>query len=142
MAIKTLSTLIKVHKQQTDILRREMMALETEIHQLQTLGDRLRAEHEQEMKMVIKNPSYAGFFGAYSASVKRKLKGIDEEIMRLNRAVEEKRAAIAQEYSEQKKYEVARENLKNELLIEEKHRMQKRFDEIASQQYTARHSDN
>ena len=65
-----------------------------------------------------------------------------EEIKRLNEAVEEKRAAIAQEFSEQKKYEVAQENLKNQLAVEEKHRTQKRFDEIASQQYTARHTDN
>lgn len=124
------------------MLRREMVALETEIHQLHMLAQRLRGEHEQEMQMVIKNPSYAGFFGAYSDSVKRKLKNIDAEVKRINEAVEEKRAAIAQEFSEQKKYEVAQENIKNQMAVEEKHRMQKRFDEIATQQYTARHLDN
>ena len=69
MAIKTLNTLIKVHKQQVDALRRKMVALEEERHQLEMLADKLRAEREREMQLILKEPDFAGFFGSYSTHV-------------------------------------------------------------------------
>lgn len=142
MSSKTLSTLIKVHKQQTDMLRREMVQLETELHQLEKASEQLQYEHEQEMRMVIRAPEFSGFFGAYSAHVQQRQKAIVEEVRRLNEAIEEKRVAIAEEFSEQKKYEIAQENMKKRQQEEEKHRQQSRFDEVANQQYLAKHKEN
>lgn len=135
MSEKTLSTLIKIHKQQVDVLRREMGLLESEMQQLQTLTENLTSEHEREMKLVIDAPSFAGFFGAYSSSIKRKLKDISEEIKRLSDAVDEKKVAIMQEFGEQKKYEIAEGNLKQQIREEGKRNLQQRFDEVAAQKY-------
>ncbi len=135
MAIKTLATLIKIHKQKADFLRREMIALEEESHQLELLADKLRREHEQEMKLVIDDPALARYFGSYSTHVKKKIAAIREEIKNLQESIEKKRIEISEEYSEQKKYEIASDNIKKKMQEEERHRLQKRFDEVGSQQY-------
>jgi hypothetical protein len=135
MAEKTLITLSKIHKQQTDLLRREMVALETERHQLETLSGKLQDEHKQEMQMVITQPSFGRFFGSYSSSVKRKLHNISEEIKRLSELIDAKRTLVMEEFSEQKKYEIAQENARKRMTEEEKHRLQSRFDEVATQKY-------
>ena len=135
MALKTLSTLIKIHKQKTDVLRREMMALYEEQHQLEVLTDRLHGEHEKENQLVVHDPTLASFFGAYSRSVKKRLADIGEEIKRLSGAIETKRDEISEEFSEQKKYEIARDNIKKDLMAKEKARQQERFDEVGSQQF-------
>lgn len=135
MAVKTLNTLIKIHKQRADFLRRELITLEDELHQLQALIARLKHEHEQEMQMVVSDPSYSKFFGTYSVHVRHKIASIGEEIKRLQEAVEAKRVEISEEYSEQKKYEIALDNAKARIAEEDKHRLQSRFDEVANQQF-------
>lgn len=136
MSVKTLGTLIKIHKQQTDLLRREMVAFEEELHQLQMLAEKLHNEHEQEIHIVAKDPALASFFGSYSAHTRNKLAKLGEEIKRLMDKIEEKRDKIALEFGEQKKYEIAQGNLKKKIAEQEKHRQQNRFDEVASQQHT------
>lgn len=136
MAVKTLDTLIKIHKQKADFLRRELIALEDELHQLQLLAERLKRDHEQEMELAVSEPAYSKFFGSYSIHVKKKLASLGEETVRLQEAVEAKRVEISGEYSEQKKYEIALDNLKQHMREEDKHRLQGRFDEVANQQFT------
>lgn len=135
MAIKSLTTLIKVHKQKTDVLRREMIVLEEELHQLQMVERKLRNEHEQEAQLVMKEPLFLGFFGAYSAYVKKRLQALAKEMERLQNAIEEKRDEISAEFSEQKKYEIARDHISKRIMEEERRRAQQKYDEVATQQY-------
>jgi hypothetical protein len=135
MAIKPLTTLIKIHKQKTDVLRREMIVLEEELHQLQMVERKLRMEHEQEAQLVMKDPLFLGFFGAYSAYVKKRLQAIAKEMERLQNAIEEKRDEISAEFSEQKKYEIARDHISKRIMEEERRRAQQKYDEVATQQY-------
>ncbi len=136
MALKTLNTLVKLHKRKVDVIRREMIALEEERKQLELLAQKLREEHAHEAEIALRDPKMAGFFVAYSKRIKQRLLGIDKEIKRLDGAIEEKAEAIRAEFSEQKKYEVAREHAKAHLAEEAKRRVQQRFDEIGAQQYT------
>ncbi len=135
MALKSLTTLIKLHKRRVDTIRREMLALEEERRQLMALAERLHAEHEAEMRLVGEDPKISGFFGAYSKRVKERQASIAQETERLSGAIEEKAEAIREEFSEQKKYEIARDNIKKRMAEEARHRQQQRFDEIGSQQY-------
>jgi hypothetical protein len=138
MAIKTLTTLVKLHKRRVDVLRREMIAIEEERRQLLQVSAKLHEEHKREMRLATEEPKMAGFFGAYSRRVKERQEKIAGEVKRLDSSIEEKAEAIRTEFSEQKKYEIAREHAKKRLDEEARLRVQQRFDEIGSQQYAAR----
>ena len=135
MPTKTLNTLIKLHKQRVDVLRREMVALEDERQQLQDFAAKLKKEHENEMRLMAQDAQMANFFASYSAGVKNKLKKIAGEITRLNDAIEAKLELIREEFGEQKRYEIANEHAKERIKKEEKHHLQQKFDEVAVQQY-------
>lgn len=135
MAVKTLNTLIKLHKRRVDVMRREMVALEEERRQLVQLSARLKDEHAREMRLATEEPKMAGFFGAYSARIRKRKENIAQEVKRLDGAIEEKAQAIREEFSEQKKYEIAREHARKREGHEARIRVQQRFDEIGTQQY-------
>ena len=135
MAIKAMNTLVKLHKRRVDVMRREMVTIEEERKQLLQLSERLAQEHAREMRLATEEPKMAGFFGAYSARIKERQESIRQEVKRLDAAIEEKANAIREEFSEQKKYEIAREHAKKRLAEEARARVQQRFDEIGAQQY-------
>lgn len=135
MAIKAMGTLIKLHKRRVDVLRREMVALEEERRQLLALSQRLREEHAREMQVASEDPKIAGFFGAYSARIRQRQENIALEVKRVDTAIEEKAAAIREEFSEQKKYEIAQEHAKKKLAEKARIAVQQRLDEVATQQY-------
>jgi len=135
MALKTLHTLIKLHKRRVDVIRREMEALEEERRQLLDLAEKLKKEHAEEMERAASDPKIASFFGAYSRRVKERQSHIIEEVKRLDGAIDAKSEAIREEFSEQKKYEIARNLEKKRILEGDRRRQQVRFDEIGAQQY-------
>jgi hypothetical protein len=135
MALKTLTTLIKLHKRRVEVLRREMIALEEERRQLHVLTGKLQQEQKQEAALATADSKLSGFFGAYSVRIKARLASIAQEIKRLDTAIEAKVNAIRDEFGEQKKFEIAQENAKKRLAAEVLHRQQQRFDEIGVQQY-------
>ena len=135
MDLKSMNTLIKLHKRRVDVLRREMVALEDERKQLTDLAERLREEHASEAQLAAEDAKMAGFFGAYDARMKKRQESIAQEVARIDATIAEKREAIRGEFSEQKKYEIARENMKKRLDATRAARIQERFDEIGSQQY-------
>jgi len=141
MAIKAMNTLIKLHKRRVDVMRREMIAIEEERKQLLQLSERLREEHAREARLATEEPKMAGFFGAYSARMKQRQEGIKQEVKQLDAKIAEKAEAIREEFSEQKKYEIAREHAKKRLAEQARIRLQERFDEIGAQQYL-RQKDN
>jgi hypothetical protein len=135
MAVKTMNTLIKLHKRRIDVMRREMIAIEEQRKQLLQVAEKLVQEHAREMKLATEEPKMAGFFGAYSKRVKERQEAIRLEVKRLDAAIEEKAEAIRTEFSEQKKYEIAREHAKQREALEARVNLQRRYDEIGTQQY-------
>jgi hypothetical protein len=140
-ALKSINTLIKLHKRQMDVLRREMLTLEEERRQMHLLSDTLTAEHANERQLAAQDPMIAPFFGAYSRRVMERLTAIAEEVKRLDAAVEAKIEAVRAEFSEQKKYDIARGHIHRRMASEALRKQQQRFDEIAAQQYSARLED-
>ncbi len=112
-----------------------MVALEEERRQLLQVSERLREEHAREMRLATAEPKMAGFFGAYSARIRQRQENIAQEVKRLDAAIEAKAQAIREEFSEQKKYEIAREHAKKREAQDVRARLQQRFDEIGTQQY-------
>lgn len=135
MAIKSLQTLIKLHKRRVDIIRREMIVMEEEHKQLLLVAEKLHKEHTRERELATAEPKIAAFFGAYSLRIKKRLEDIAKEVARLEAAIAEKAEAIRTEFSEQKKYEIARDHAQKRLDAAARVRQQQRFDEIGTQQY-------
>jgi hypothetical protein len=135
MALKSLNTLVKLHKRRIDIMRREMLALEEQRKQLLLLSEKLHAEHLHEMELAANEPKMAGFFGAYSARMKERQERIKKEVTKIDVSITEKSDLIREEFSEQKKYEIARENVKKRMDAKVKASLAQRFDEIGTQQY-------
>lgn len=135
MALKTLNTLIKLHKRRIDILRRDMQALEEERRQLLLLTEQLRIEIEQEIMVTTSDAKIAGFFGAYSERIRKRQLAIAQEISRLDDAIKAKSEGIQTEFSEQKKFEIVLTQTEKRLAEDAKREQQKRFDEMGAQQY-------
>lgn len=135
MALKTLNTLIRLHKRQIDLLRREMLILEDERRQLQELSGRLELEHEKEAQLAAESPDYGSFFEPYSLNVKNRRTQIAREVTRLDAEIEARLESIRNEFGEQKKFEIAREQMKKRMDAKDRQRLQQRFDEIGAQQY-------
>ncbi len=140
MAIKSFTTLIKLHKRRVDVMRREMVAMEEERKQLLELSETLRKERLQEMQLVAGEPKVGAFFGAYSARIAKKRDEIAVEVTRLEKEIEAKVAAIREEFSEQKRFEIAREHAMQKIAHKAQLSLQQRFDEIATQQYLKKES--
>ncbi len=135
MALKSFNTLIKLHKRRVDIIRREMIALEEQRNQLLALCAALREEYAREVEISSADARMAGFFGNYSVRVQKRQESIAAEVLKLDKAIDEKTEAIRAEFAEQKKFEIARGHEIKRLAELDKHRQQSRFDEVASQQY-------
>ena len=135
MAVKTLDTLIKLHKHRVDLLRRELALINEQIQQLEQVLAKLAEDVSREMEMVTLNPDYAVFFAGYVRYVKDRQQKIAEEIARLQHQADEKRSQIAEEFTEQKKFEIARTSQLKKILALENTRNQQQLDEIAMQQF-------
>ncbi len=135
MAIKSFDTLIKLHKRRIDIIRREVRTLEEQRAQLVALSTALYEELAKEVELSTSDARMAGFFGAYSERVRKRQEAIALEIIRIDAAIEAKAAAIREEFAEQKKYEIAKQNALLRQAVKERTLAQSRFDEIANQQY-------
>ena len=136
MAIKTLDTLIKLHKHRLDLVRRELANLTEQIEQLEYVKKKLLNELQQEIEMVSNNPDYASFFGAYAKHSQQRQMAITTEIHLLQQQAEAKREIISLEFAEQKKYEIARTQQMKKAMAEENLRNQQALDEIAMQQHS------
>lgn len=135
MALKSLNTLIRLHKRQTDLLRREMQLLETQHEALLRLAEQLRREYEQERELAAQDARMAGFFGAFATHMRDRQDKVAAETRRLALAMEEKAEAIRIEFGEQKKYEIVREQTMKKAVEKQNRREQAMLDEVAVRQF-------
>lgn len=135
MALKSLQTLIKLHKRRIDLLRREVVSLEEERKQLIVLTHTLQEEHQKELQISAENPLLGRFFASYSKNTKERLENIASEIDRLTATIEAKTEIIREEFGEQKKYELLHSEQK--LRLEQKAAKQSSqfLDDVGMQQF-------
>ncbi len=133
--MKTLDTLIRLHKRKLDELRRNMVALENQKAQLQQAIKNLQQELENEVKLAGKQPEMANFFGEFAKRIKNRQENLRQEIVALDVKINNLNKEIFEAFTELKKYEIAKENAKLRQREEANRKETIMLDEIASQQY-------
>ena len=133
--MKTLDTLIRLHKRTLDGLRREMVELETQKSQLQQAIINLQKELDTEVALAGKQPEMANFFGEFAKRIKARQESLLQEIRNLDVKIAKLNNEIFEAFAELKKYEIARANAKLRAQEKEKHKETLMLDEIAAQQY-------
>ncbi|MEQ1789666.1 MAG: flagellar FliJ family protein [Rickettsiales bacterium] len=133
--MKTLDTLIRLHKRTLDELRRSMGALELQKGQLQQAIITLQEELNTEVSLAGKQLEMATFFGGFAKRIKKRQEDIQQEIRAVDKKIIELNKEIFEAFTELKKYEIAKENAKIRAQEEEKRKETLMLDEIASQQY-------
>lgn len=133
--MKTLDTLIRLHKRTLDGLRREMVELETQKSQLQQAIINLQKELDTEVVLAGKQPEMANFFGEFAKRIKTRQENLRQEIRNLDIKITKLNNEIFEAFAELKKYEIARANAKLRAQEKEKHKETLMLDEIAAQQY-------
>ncbi len=133
--MKGLSTLIKLHKRDLDVLRKKMVVLESQRSQLEQLIQRLQDELTQEIALAGKTPEMGAFFGDFAKRIKTRQEQIRKEIQALDRKMNVLREEIATAFGELKKYEIALENAKKKKVAAQNRLDTIVLDEIASQQH-------
>lgn len=139
--MKTLNTLIRLHKRKLDELRRNMAALEGQKEQLHQSIKSLQNELEKEMKLAGLQAEMANFFGEFAKRIRGRQDMLHGEIKNIDVKIAELNKEIFAEFTELKKYEIARENLKQKMAEEEKRKETLMLDEIAAQQFQRRMTD-
>lgn len=106
MPSKTLTTLIRMHKNQLDELRTELTSLENQKAQLYALIETLIKQLEDELQLAETMPEMAHFFGEFSSRIKKRQEDIRDEIYNLDRQMDALSEEISEAFSEMKKFEI------------------------------------
>jgi flagellar export protein FliJ len=133
--MKALNTLIRIHKRNLDELRRNMVALENQKAQLEQAIIILHQELDKEIALASKQPEMSNFFGEFAKRIKGRQETLRQEIIAIDIKVNTLNDEIFAEFTEIKKFEIARENKKNRLKDAENRKETLMLDEIASQQF-------
>lgn len=133
--MKALNTLIRLSKKTLDELRRNMADLENQKSALEQTILSLKKDLDTEVDLAKKQVEMSTFFGEFAKRIKNRqdairveIKNIDAQIVKLNNEI-----FIA--FTELKKYEIARDNVKKKAAFEASRKETIMLDEIASQQH-------
>ncbi len=136
--MKTLNTLIRLHKRTLDELRREMVSLENQKTKLQEATVSLQKELESEVALAGKQVEMASFFGEFAKRIKNRQEELRAEIRAIDAKITKLNEDIFVAFTELKKIEIAKQNALERKKAAENRKETIMLDEIASQQYTRR----
>lgn len=133
--MKGLKTLIRLQKNRLDALRKDLALLENEKEQFEALSQQLLDSLHNELQAAKDMTEMRGFFGDFSARIKRQRQQIAQHVAGLERRMTAIREQMTEVFSEQKKYEIALE----QHMAREKERLlareQAQMDEVAVQRF-------
>lgn len=109
--MKGINTLIKLHKRQLDLLRRQLVDLERQKERLIEASRLVEQELEAEIELASKYPEMGNFFGNFAERIKLRQQKIHFEIELLDGTMNEVREQITVGFSELKKFEIAKEQM-------------------------------
>jgi flagellar export protein FliJ len=133
--MKTLATLIKLHRRRLDELRRQMGALENQKAQLLQTSQRLQEELREEINKASQQPEMGHFFGGFAKRIQQRQEDIAEEVRSLDKQMQKLNDEIAEAYTDVKKYEIAEQNAKERAKQEALRKENIMLDELAQQQH-------
>lgn len=128
---KQLTTLIKLAKNETDKVQKQLAQIVTRQDGFIEQKKKLEVELETEMQKADEFPETAKDFAEFARAMRDRIAKYIQEIARLQEKIDIKQEELRDAFANQKKYEIALENKLEELKIEEKKEEQKKLDEIA-----------
>jgi flagellar export protein FliJ len=133
--VKGLKTLIRLQKNRLDALRKDLVLLETEKEQFEAFSQQLLESLHAELQAAEGMAEMRGFFGDFSARIKRQRQQIAQHVAGLERRMSALREQMADVFSEQKKYEIALEQHTERQKAAAQAREQQQMDELAVQRF-------
>ena len=128
--MKTLKSLVKISKYQTDLKRQALAEIESHIAQLLGRMKDLDLRLADEMKLA--SGLETGFMiGDYIANVRHQKENLQRQVNDLEKIAEERREDLHDAFREQKKFEIILANREKEELAEENKQEQDELDEIS-----------
>jgi flagellar biosynthesis chaperone FliJ len=109
--MKTLKTLIKLHKRDLDKTLREIRQFEEEKSQLELDKKKVEEESVAEAKNYSAS-KYAYMLDRYLQNSRKRMQRIDAQILRISLSIDKLRSVLREQYAELKKFEIALENKK------------------------------
>ncbi len=137
--MKTLNSLVRLHKFELDEKRQELGVVESQIMSLeqkiitleQNLIEEVRSLSEQNESEV------ASFIPGYIERVRQEQNNIKKNIAKLEVLAEQHREKVLLAFQDFKKFEKAREMKQDEIDEELKHKEQNLLDELSSRKHSA-----
>ncbi|MDP5110671.1 MAG: flagellar FliJ family protein [Rickettsiaceae bacterium] len=127
--MKTLTTLIKLHKNQLDKILRQIEHAESEKVRLELKKKAVEEEAETEVQKYSIS-QYAYMLERYLENSRKLLQRIDVQILQASLSIDKLRSVLRDQYSELKKFEIALENKKKLEVIKFKKTESKFTDEF------------
>lgn len=125
--MKTLTTLIKLHKNQLDKILRQIEHAESEKVRLELKKKAVEEEAEVQKYSI---SQYAYMLERYLENSRKLLQRIDVQILQASLSIDKLRSVLRDQYSELKKFEIALENKKKLEVIKFKKTENKFTDEF------------
>lgn len=139
--MKQLATLIRLQKRELDGLRQKMTRLEDKrehyIAQIEALTQALMDEY----KLAEELPDMRAFFGDFSGSIKKRQKILAVHVVQVETQIQQLIPEIQTQFSELKKYEIAKERAEAAQALEERRKEQKEMDEVGIRNAVFFHAD-
>lgn len=137
-----IGTLIKMHQRELDTLRRQLVDQEAQKEQLIQVATKLHRELLQERELAAGNPiGMAQYMAGYEKRMQQRQVEIAQEVIAIEQKIGELSAAIAERFSELKKYEITRDNQIAREKAAEAGREQAAMDEVGLQQFSRREDE-
>jgi flagellar protein FliJ len=127
--MKTLKTLIKLHKRALDKTLREIEQYEEEKSKLELHKQKVEEESAAEAEKYSAS-QYAYMLDRYLQNSRKVLQRIDAQLLRISLSIDKLRSVLRDQYAELKKFEIALENKKKLEIIKQKKIESKFVDEF------------
>ena len=140
--MKSMLTLMKVKQSEIDLIKRQVVQLETKREDLYATINMLADRLASEIKAATAMPDMAHFFGDYSSHIKKRQDQLYGLARRTEEEIEKLRFAINVIYGEMKTYEQAYKNWKASEAKKRNAREQAEMDEIALRGFVRKGTDH
>ncbi len=139
--MKSLPTLIKLHRSRLDEKRRQLVELQKSYAEMEEMKARVEASYKQELELAVQNPTDAYTFGAYSKRTKKTQSVIKKTLSDLQLSMDFTTREIAEIYGEVKRYEILKD-IHDERLLKEQVRLEQiMLDEIGMESHRRKQAD-
>lgn len=135
--MKTIKTLIKLHKFKLDKKQQELKVIRDDIVQLHNFIDSLEERLVSEIKKIKEDPEFSFAFPNFVKQINTQKNKAFEDIKELEKKELKKQKELQKAFQEVKKFEIIKEIKEKEIKEKEEKREQENLDEIAIQKHNS-----